>query len=104
MKVGSCVSHFNVSLIVWAKSQDSVRKPQFFRRRERRAEADRTEVPLLTSLAPYRSATSATEEEETFGFTSTKTIKAYQGRGSWGSGNLYLTPTRYTVTTRMILH
>ena len=27
-KAGSCVSHFNVSLIVWAKSQDSVHKPQ----------------------------------------------------------------------------
>ena len=50
IKVGSYLSHFNVSLIVWAKSQDSVRKPQFGR--ERRAEADRTEVLLLTSLAP----------------------------------------------------
>ena len=49
IKVGSCVGHFNVSLIVWAKSQDSVRKPQFLKRRERRAEADRTEVLLLTS-------------------------------------------------------
>ena len=41
------------SLIVWAKSQDSVHKPQFLKRRERRAEADRTEVLLLTSQAPY---------------------------------------------------
>ena len=46
------MSHFNVSLIVWEKSQDSVHKPQFLKRRERRAEADRTEVFLLTSLAP----------------------------------------------------
>ena len=30
IKVGSCVSHFNVSLIVWAKSQDNVHKPQSF--------------------------------------------------------------------------
>ena len=37
------------SLIVWAKSQDSVHKPQFLKRRERRAEADRTEVLLLTA-------------------------------------------------------
>ena len=51
------MSHFTVSLIVWAKSQDSVHKPQFLR--ERRAEADRTEVLLLTSLAPYRWATPA---------------------------------------------
>ena len=41
------MSHFNVSLIVWARSQDSVHKPQFLKRRERRAEADRTEVLLL---------------------------------------------------------
>ena len=34
LKVGSCVSHFNVSLIVWAKSQDSVHKPQFLKRKE----------------------------------------------------------------------
>ena len=53
------MSHFNVSLIVWAKSQDSVHKPQFLKRREGRAEADRTEVLLLTSLAPYRWATPA---------------------------------------------
>ena len=54
IKVGSCVSHFNVSLIVWAKSQDSVHKPQYLKRRERTAEADRTKVLLLTSQAPYR--------------------------------------------------
>ena len=35
IKMGSCVSHCNVSLIVWAKSQDSVRKPQFLKRREK---------------------------------------------------------------------
>ena len=46
--------HLNISLIVWAKSLDSVHKPQFLKRREGRAEADRTEVLLLTSLAPYR--------------------------------------------------
>ena len=54
IKVGSCVSHFNVSWIVWAKSQDSVHKPHFLKRRERRSEADRTKVLLLTSQAPYR--------------------------------------------------
>ena len=51
--MGSYVSHFNVSLILWAKSQDSVRKPRIFKRRQRRAEADRTKVLLLTSQAPY---------------------------------------------------
>ena len=47
---------FNVSFIVWAKSEDSVHKPQFKKkklRRERSADADRTEVLLLTSLAPF---------------------------------------------------
>ena len=29
------MGHFNVSLIVWAKSQDSVHKPQFLKRREK---------------------------------------------------------------------
>ena len=38
------MSHFNVSLIVWAKSQDSVHKPPFLKRRERRDEADRTNI------------------------------------------------------------
>ena len=53
------MSHFNVSLIVWAKSQDSVHEPQFLKIREKRAEADRTKVLLLTSQAPYRVATPA---------------------------------------------
>ena len=54
LKAGSCVSHFNVSLTVWAKSQDGVHKPQFLKRRERTAEADRTKVRLFTSQALYR--------------------------------------------------
>ena len=33
----SCVSHFNVSLIVWTKSKDSVHKPQFLKRKESRS-------------------------------------------------------------------
>ena len=37
MKMGSYVSHFNVSLIVLAKSQDSVHKPQFLKREESRS-------------------------------------------------------------------
>ena len=50
-----CVRHFNVSLTMWAKSQDCVHEPQILKRK-RRAEADRTEVLLLllTSIAPYR--------------------------------------------------
>ena len=34
IEVGSCASHFNVPLIVWAKSQDSVHKAQFSKRKE----------------------------------------------------------------------
>ena len=44
--------HFNVSLIVWAKSQDSVQKPQLLKKRERRAEADRTTVAYQPSALP----------------------------------------------------
>ena len=35
------MSHFSVSLIVWAKSQDGVRKPQFLKRRESRSGSNR---------------------------------------------------------------
>ena len=41
IKVGSCVSHFNVSLIVWAKSQDSVHNHNFTR--EEKGESKRIE-------------------------------------------------------------
>ena len=34
IKAGSCVSQFKVSLMVWAKSQDSVQKPQVWKRKE----------------------------------------------------------------------
>ena len=50
--MGSDVSHFNVSLIVKKKSQDSVHTETTF---EKKGELKRiqTEVPLLTSLMPY---------------------------------------------------
>ena len=38
---GSCVRHFDVSLIVRAKSQDSVHKPQFLKRKESRSGSNR---------------------------------------------------------------
>ena len=37
IKVGCCVSHFNVSLIVWAQSKDGVHKPQCLKRKESRS-------------------------------------------------------------------
>ena len=41
INVGSCVRHWNVSLIVWATSQDSVHKPQFLKRKESRRGSNR---------------------------------------------------------------
>ena len=52
IKMGSDESHFNVSLIVRDKVTRVSRDHNFSR--ERRAEADSSEVPLLTSLTPYR--------------------------------------------------
>ena len=49
IKVGSCVSHFNVSLIVCWQSHQTVSINHRFRR-ARRAEADRTEILLLNSV------------------------------------------------------
>ena len=49
LKAGSCMSHFNVC----GQSHKTVSINDHFWR-ERRAEADWTEVLLLTSLAPYR--------------------------------------------------
>ena len=55
MKEGSCVKHFNISLTVWAKSQEvSINHNFFFFGRKRTAEEDRTEALLLTGIAPYR--------------------------------------------------
>ena len=49
---GSCVSHFNVSLIVWAKSQDSVHKPQFLKRKESRSGSKRRPSAYQPSALP----------------------------------------------------
>ena len=50
----SSVSHFNVSLIVWATSQDSVHKPQFLKRKESRRGSNRGHH--TTSLATANAA------------------------------------------------
>ena len=46
----------------------------------------------------------ATERKETLGFASTETIRLIRDGEVGGSGISYLQPTRYTVTTTMILH
>ena len=51
-KSGSCVRHFSVSLVVWAKSQDSVNKPQFLKRKESRCgsnKGSRVDYDILSS-------------------------------------------------------
>ena len=84
IKAGNCARHFNVLLAAWAKSQDNIHKPQILKRKESRSGSNR-------GLSAYQ-------------HSALKSTEAYQGWGSCGSGMLYLTPTRYTVTTRMILH
>ena len=51
-KVGSCVSHFNVSLIVWAKSHDSVHKPPILKRKESRSGSNRSPSAYQPSALP----------------------------------------------------
>ena len=46
------MSHFNVSLIVWAKSQDSVHKPQFLKRKESRSGSNQGPSAYQPSALP----------------------------------------------------
>ena len=53
IKMGNDESHFNVSLIVWDKvTRQSAQTTAFEEKGE--PKQIRTEVPLLTSLTPYR--------------------------------------------------
>ena len=52
LKVGSCVSHFNVSLTVWAKSRDSVHKSQILKRKESRSGSNRCSSAYQPSALP----------------------------------------------------
>ena len=51
-KVGSCVSHLKVSLIVWTKSRDSVHKPQILKRKESRSGSNRGPSAYQPSALP----------------------------------------------------
>ena len=55
------MSHFNVSLIVWAKSQDSVRKSQFLKRKESRSGSNRGSSAYQPSALPLGHTGSQTE-------------------------------------------
>ena len=46
------MSHFNVSFIVWAKSQDSVHKPPFLKRKESRSGSNRGPSAYQPSALP----------------------------------------------------
>ena len=49
------MNHFNVSLIVWAKSQDSVHKPQFLKREKKsRSRSNRGPSAYQPSALPFR--------------------------------------------------
>ena len=52
IKAGSRVRNFNVSLIVWAKSPDSVHKPQFLKRRESRSGSNQGPSAYQPSALP----------------------------------------------------
>ena len=54
IRMGSDESHFNVSLIVTEKSQDSVHAETTIFEEKGEPKRIRTDVPLLTSLMPYR--------------------------------------------------
>ena len=62
--VGSCVSHFNASLIVWAKSQDSVHKPQFLKRTESRSGSNQGPFACQPSALPLGHTGSRLQAEE----------------------------------------
>ena len=46
------MSHFDVSLIVWPKSQDSVHKPQFLKRKETLSGSNRSPTAYQHSALP----------------------------------------------------
>ena len=46
------MSHFNLSLAVWVKSQDSVHKPQFLKRKESRSGSNRGPSAYQPSALP----------------------------------------------------
>ena len=86
------MSHFNVSLIVWAESQDSVHKPQFLKRKESQSRSNR-------GPSAYQPAV----ERKHGALRPQKSLRLIRDGEILGSVILYLTPTRYTVTTIMTL-
>ena len=100
--MGSCLSHFNVSLIVWTKSQDSVHKPQFLKRRERRAKADRTKILLLTSQAltarPHRLTSKVWKGGKHWALRPHKPLRLFRdGEAGRGGGSGFFISNTYSL-------
>ena len=73
IQVGSCVSHFNVSLTVRAKSQDSVHKPPFFlKRKESRSGSNRGPSAYQPSALPLGHTGSRFLRNKHFALVSTR--------------------------------
>ena len=72
MKAGSCVSHFNVSLILWAKSRDSVHKLQFLKRTESQSGSNRGSSAHESSALPLGHTGSRTDRFKDMDFITDK--------------------------------
>ena len=97
------MSHFNVPLIAWAKSQDSVHKPQFLKRKESRSGSNQGPSAYQPSALPL-GHTGSLARRKLWALRPQKPLRLIRDGEVGGSGIIYLTPTRCTVTTRMILH
>ena len=77
------MSHFNVSLIVWAKSPDSVHKPPFLKRKESRRGSNRGPSAYQPSALPLGHTGSHTSSPLPRTFKYTRHIcPALEGKGS----------------------
>ena len=80
IKMGSCLSHFDVSLTVWEESQDRVNKPQFLKRKESRSGWNRGSSAYQPSAVP-RGHTGSQERRATTSDCTEKTVKVcYKGK------------------------
>ena len=97
------MSRFNVSLIVSAKSRDSVHKPQILKRKESRSGSTPGPSAYQPGSLFLGQIGSRLECRKHWALRPQKLLRLIRNGEIGGSGILYLTPTRYTVTTRMIL-
>ena len=91
-----------VSFTVWAKCQDSVHKPEFLKRMGSRSGSNRDPSAYQPSALPLGHTGSPTRK--LWALRPQKPLRLIRDGEVGGSGIIYLTPTRWTVTTRIILH